>query len=255
VVTGVAAPSAHEAEHGERPDARRDRSAIEPNDVFGRYGRLRPASSIQFEPSAISEQVVAIEVDPVLRAVLDRRIQVQDIVTSLLHGPARQVRERSPDVVGKRSAAGKLECFYQPVALIGVADTDRDRRVERDLGVAEPFGELEGAVTGADRLVGEAVIHAACGNVGVGHRELASRRETLEQHGRLAGSPKGFLVPARADQDVGEPGERHTFFETLSELTAARERLLDRLDRSVVPVGDIALSRAALEQLGPFVQR
>jgi hypothetical protein len=120
------------------------------------------------------------------------------------------------------------------------------------LALAQPLGEpdrplpplLGGRPVGAQRPELRAVR--------VRHRQLAAGRERFELRDRIDGVAVGFLVAALEPVQAGEPAPRVALAEGISELAARGERLFASGDRLVHLIGQVALVRAALEQLRPL---
>jgi hypothetical protein len=87
------------------------------------------------------------------------------------------------------------------------------------------------------------------GEVRVRHGELAPGLQALEEGDRLAGDLRRLRRAAGTPEDLREPAKIVALLEHLPELPAAIERRLDRLDRLVVLVRDVARPGAPLEQL------
>jgi hypothetical protein len=113
--------------------------------------------------------------------------------------------------------------------------------------------QLEPALSPGTGLVQPRPVTAELGEVAVRHGELPSRWQPFEQrHGSPAGL-LGFRHPAGAPEDLGEPAQRIAFLSTVTDLAVPLQRVLSRLDRLEALIGEIALARPPLEQLGPFL--
>jgi hypothetical protein len=165
---------------------------------------------------------------------------------------AEQHEVGAPDLLDEPGPQGEVQA---PLELLlplppELAGADRGERVDDDLGGVQALRELEGAAGPAHRLPAPAGGGVGRRQVGVGHRQLPSRRERLQERDRLAGRPLGLHGAAGAPEDLRQPAERvPLLLQPLAELAAVRQRVLDRLHRGVVLVGQVAGVGASLEQL------
>src|SRR5262249_11486164 len=98
---------------------------------------------------------------------------------------------------------------------------------EGEFSVAELFREREGALR-------------ECPLFRIGVWELATRRQRLEQRDRLSRGLRRVRRPTGAPEDVRQPGKRLALLQSLSERAPELDRLLNRLDRVVEVVGEVA---------------
>ena len=128
-------------------------------------------------------------------------------------------------------------------------------RLERDLRVADALRELERPLPPPRGFLESRSRRADVRKVRIRARELATRRYRLEQHDRLARCLLGFAYAAGAPEDPGEPAQRVGLLAPLTEASVVLDDGLDRLDRSVVLVGQVTRLGAPLEQRCPFGRR
>jgi hypothetical protein len=97
--------------------------------------------------------------------------------------------------------------------------------------------------------------HAQLREVAVGHRELASRRQRLEQLDREARLALGVRVVAGEPSQSREPAVRFALAQPVTEPAVLLERSPSGVDRVVDLVREVALVRAPLQELGPALGR
>ena len=191
----VAAPRADEPEHDERDDARRDRGAGDAQDGVGGVGRLRPAALVELHARALGEQVEPVALQAAVAAVVDPRVAGAGARgrggASRRRAPRTRMNARPTCSSSPARCARSRLCssFSRRLALAGA---DRGERVDGDLGVAEALRQLERAAGPAHRLLRPSrrpPVPAA--RLRVRHRELAARRQSLEQRDRLASRALG----------------------------------------------------------------
>ena len=142
-----------------------------------------------------------------------------------------------------------------PRPLDSSAPADREQGPAVDLGIVESLRQLECPTS---RLPCTFVVgdphqkeRLAC----VGQRELASRRQLLEQVDGVPRRPPSFLASPWAPHDAREPGERLTLPEAIAELPVALCSTAKSVDRLVSLVGQVALVRAELVELRDIGKR
>jgi hypothetical protein len=212
-----------------------------------------PAALVELQARAVGEQVAPIALQASIAAVVHPRLQVagREAVAAGRDGRSDEQEVGARDLLGEPGSSCELEAVLELVLppLPELAGTDRGERMDGDLGVVEALRQLQRPAGPAHRLLRPRRGRTGRGEVRVGHGELASRRERLKEHDRLAGRLLGFRGAAGAPEDLRAPAERVALLQPLTELPSALERVLDRRDRRVVLVGQVARVGAALQQL------
>jgi hypothetical protein len=122
--------------------------------------------------------------------------------------------------------------------------------VGEDLGLAEALGQRDRARAPTQRLGSVVGEHAQLGDVAVGHRQLRPRLERLEQ---VDGAPRLVLrrrLLTGEPRQARQPAARVALAQAVAGASVLLERAAARVDRVADAIGQIALVRAALQQLG-----
>jgi hypothetical protein len=85
--------------------------------------------------------------------------------------------------------------------------------------------------------------------------ELGTGSQGLEHGERLLNGLTGLHGVSGTPQDVGEPAKRVAFLTRVAEITEARDRTPERIERFVCLVGEVALVRPPLQQFREFTLR
>ena len=101
------------------------------------------------------------------------------------------------------------EAALELLAALGVPGHEARRpdavqRVDVDLVLSEPRGEIDRAIAPRDRAVDVLGVHADLREARVRHRQLAARRHAVEDLDRHPRGVGGLGRPPRAPQRVGE---------------------------------------------------
>ncbi len=193
-MAGVAPSSADEAEHGQPRDARHDRRAPDPQDRGGRLGGLVPATLVELDQRVVAEEVEPVELDAVIAAVSEARIDVSggEVVPPQRERSRDEAAARVPGKLCHTRSLGELEALLQLLTAVREVPPGDGRANPKDqLAVTEFLGEREGPV--CKRPI---VLH-------VGVRELAARRQRLEQRDRLPSRLRRVRRPSRTPEDLG----------------------------------------------------
>ncbi|MGH2887187.1 MAG: hypothetical protein ACRDPA_31580 [Solirubrobacteraceae bacterium] len=192
--------------------------------------------------------------DPVGEVAIGARVRARpDITGAEVRVGARDVL-LVPALEREREAALELlDPTRQPSGHLGGADVVQ--RMHEDLGLPEALGESDCELAALDRLADVAGEHRQLRRVAVCHRELAAGWLGLEQlDGATALANGGSAVR-------GEPGQPRQppavvpLADPVATLLMERQRRLARLEGRVELLGQIALVRPALPQLGPALRR
>src|SRR4029450_993066 len=188
-----------------------------------------------------------------MAAVVDPGIQMPgcEAVQPSREGRSDEPNVGSADLLGEPGPFRELETLLELLP-IPLAAADRGTGEGGDSLVVEVLRELERTLGPLDCLLAPACAGVGICEVFICHRELPPRRQSLEERDRLASRPCGFHGPAGAPEDLREPPQRVALLEPLPESPTALERVLDRLDRRVVLVAQVAGVGPSLEELRPL---
>src|SRR5439155_24767773 len=194
----------------------------------------------------------------VFAAVLDpgAEVAVGDVVVAEGDPDRGEIRVRTRSVLLEACRERKLEAPLEP-SRAGAARAEELRaadvveRMHERVLVTERFRQRDRALAPADGAVDVVRQHAQLCGVAVRHRELASRRQRLEQlDGTASFALRGLLVTVEPGKPR-EPAVRLALAQAITTTVVLLESAAARLDRFVDLVGEIALVRAPLQELDP----
>ena len=175
-------------------------------------------------------------------------------MAAILHRDSDDPRECTRDTFCKSFAASAVKVLFE-LRKVPLTAGDRPKRVEGDLAVTELVRKLERNYTQFGCLLGPPRHRAVPREVGIRQRELAARRQTFEQRDCVARRPLRFGDPAGTPKELRKLAQRVAFPESVAHRPPALNCFFERGDSFVVLIGQEALLRAALEQIGPLGRR
>ena len=155
--------------------------------------------------------------------------------------------EGPPDVIDEIRSLGEQEAAFELLQSIRIA-AEQFRRADRVEGVGqralivERLGELERPAAPRESLVELVAVLANRGHRRVGPSQLAARRQLLEHILSLLCRSQGICHPPRAPEDVGQPTQGIALGTSVAQLSIAVDRTVQRSDRLIGLVGEIALA-------------
>ena len=124
-----------------------------------------------------------------------------------------------------------------------------------DLDLVQALAELERAIRPEPGPLCVIGMHAKRRDAGVREAQLASRRQPLQQrHGLITGL-LGRADPTWTPHELRALAQGAPLREPVADLAVALRGQVERLDRLVELIGDVALVRAALQQVAPLRER
>src|SRR5206468_8816072 len=193
--------------------------------------------------------------EPALAGVVESRLD-----SALEVEPARagcdpaEVDESAAGVLLEIVLDRELEAARELLLPLGALVEELDRphvvqRMQDDLGVAHALTESERLCAPGEgaRLVLD--VHADRRGRAISQREVAARRQLLEHLDRLPHRVVRLLDAVATPQTGRERAQREALVAAIADRTMDLERLLERGDRLVGLVREVALVRAPFEQL------